>query len=141
MQFTLEISEPNVDSDRKLWQALLILEKAFRGIEVDRDDVEQTPYQSLIDITEESFNEVSDALYHIWKDICKNWLHTELDKAKATDPYKLKGRVFINPKTGKRLRRGEWERIQRDLTRIFGALYRCKQEIWLHKGDFGIGFS
>jgi len=128
MQLTLEIADPHVDSDRKLKTALEILEKAFPGIEVDHDEVEQTPYQSLIDITEESFNDVSDALYQIWRSICKEWLHTELDKAKSTDPYKLKGRVFINPKTGKRLTRGEWETIKRDLTRLFGKLYRGKQK-------------
>jgi len=126
---TIEIDNPQISPQRKFEAALEVLAKAFPYyLEID-EGAEETPYQALVDLTEEMHAGTSDRLYDLWKDICKNWLHTELDKAKSDrSAFKLRGKTFINPKTGKLLTVGQWKAIKQDLTRVLKAIYETTEE-------------
>lgn len=126
----IEIHEPKVNPELKFMKALFTLSKAT-GIKFEMEHkghTEPTPYQALRDLDAEVKKEIEDGLMRVFREIVVKWLHLSIEKAKGDDPFKLKGKTYINPKTGRALTVREWKSIQRDMTKIFGALYDDQQE-------------
>jgi hypothetical protein len=65
---------------------------------------------------------VQDRLYLLWSDIITKWLKLDIKKADTT-PFKINGKILIDPRSGKPLTRTQWKQIQRDLNAAFKYIY------------------
>lgn len=122
----LTIEDPLVDGEEKFEKAVAVLAKATKTeFEIEHTHGgETTPYKAVRDHTDTTHKVIEDALFTILSNISKEWLGLTMRKAVGdSDPYKLAGKVFINPKTGKQLTNREWKAIQKSLTKVFGHLY------------------
>ncbi len=121
----LEIQSPHIDSEAKFKSAIEILSKATHtSIELSHSSkAEPTPYKALKHLSESIIEDTQADLLRVWKTIRSTWLRKSLKKAKDDLPFKLNGRIYINPKTGKMLTVKDWKQIQKDLTKVFSYLY------------------
>ena len=120
---TIEIINPMENTDEKLCKALEVLSKATgRELELEHVESEPTPYKALQQLADEAHRPVQEALVALFQRIVHEWLGMGLGKA-LSDPIRINGKIYINPKTGKPLTGKEWKQIQADLTRIFNWLY------------------
>ncbi len=132
-KITIEILNPLENSDMKFAKGLAALSKATgKHVHLDeRSASEPTPYTALRELGDRVFHDVEEGLAEIWLEIQKRWLRTELFK--AVQVYKLNGKTFLNPKTGKPLTLKEWKVIQKDLERVFGKLYASQQDAMVNQ--------
>lgn len=129
-KIVIEINHPFVNGEQKYHQAISVLSKAYKKPEPFSDETlskEVSPYASVRDLEHESKERVSILLLELFDQIRYRWLN--LSKARDDDkPFKLDGRIFINPKTGKPLTKKQWKQIKKDLTRAFGIIYQQEEE-------------
>lgn len=127
-----EVRNPSVNTEEKIKTILEVLAKATgRNIEYashddDNSPSEPTPYLCVRELADEVYAPVQRRLWQFYSLILSKWLRSDLDK--ASDQYKLNGKIYINPKTGKYLTKKEWAEIQKDLNRIFKWLYNGTTE-------------
>lgn len=130
-KIVLEIHAPFERTEEKIEKAIQVLSKATKKkieLEHGHDHSEPTPYKALRELTDKVHADVQNRLLELWGQIVKKWLRLELSKASEDDPFKLNGKLFINPETGKVLTRKEWKSIQNELTAAFSSLYGDSQE-------------
>lgn len=128
-KLVLEIHNPQEDSAEKFTKALGILSKAL-GVDVHLENEsvsEPTPYTSLRELSEEICLLVEGELQNLLDLIKRDWLKLSLEKA-ISDSFRLNGKIYINPKTGKPLTATEWKAIKRDLTKFFSSIYGQTEE-------------
>ncbi len=132
-KITIEILNPLENSDMKFAKGLAALSKATgKHIHLGENSlVEPTPYTALRELGNEVFRVGEEGMSAIWAEIQKKWLRTELFK--AAQIYKLNGKTFLNPRTGKPLTIKEWKVIQKDLERVFGKLYASQQDAMVNQ--------
>lgn len=122
----LTIQDPLVDGEEKFEKAIAVLAKATKTeFEIEHNhEAETTPYKAVRDHKDMTHKVIQDGLFKILSNISRQWLGLTMRKAVGdSDPYKLAGKIFINPKTGKELTNKEWKAIQKNLTKVFGHLY------------------
>lgn len=122
--FTVAIKDYDVDSEEKLNTAYEILAKAF-GRSIESQSNEISPYRSIRELEELVKKTVEDDLYLLYKEIKLRWLRL----TKAESPFKLSGKIYLNPRTGRPLTKSQWAIIKKDLMRAFGYIYRDKDEL------------
>lgn len=131
-RLVLEIENPEENGYTKFQQAVEALSKATNvHFHLDEESkAEPTPYRALREHAEELHQQVQSNLTRLFEEISRKWLHVSLTKAEAddTEPFRLNGKVYINPKTGTFLTRKEWKMVQDDLQRWFGYIYNDAQE-------------
>jgi hypothetical protein len=129
----ISLHDYRVDTERKFDAALETLAKAsgIRGTFQHEHSREMTPYRALFELTELAVSRVEVGIERLHREIGRSWL--QLEKATGDAVYKLKGKVFINPKTGRALTIKEWNVIKRDLTRVLGHIYQDATELTLKR--------
>lgn len=124
----IEIVNPHLDSERKYSEALARLQKSF-GVPGPLSDAaaarEVSPYRSARELEEEIQDTVEDRLFRLYRAISVKWLG--LSKAED-DVFKLNGKTFLNPRTGKPLKTSEWDVIKKDLNRAFTWIYGDQED-------------
>ena len=121
----IEIHNPHINSEKKFLAALEVLEKATKinlEIEHDHEKSETSPFRCVEDLKRENYIMISEKLGEVFSLITTKWFKTTLKKADS-DTLRLNGNIYINPKTGKYLTKGEWKLIQKELTRIFKDIF------------------
>ncbi len=132
-KITIEIINPLENPDMKFAKGLAALSKATgKHIHLDEESkAEPTPYTALRELGDQVFQNVEEGLSEIWAEIKRKWFKAEM--IKAVQVYKLNGKTFLNPKTGKPLTLKEWKVIQKDLERVFGKLYESQQDAMINQ--------
>ncbi len=126
MSLIIEIENPNENSEAKFYRTMELLAKATK---VDfklhnHSKSEPTPYKSLRQLADGISEDVEKRLYLLWREIVTKWLQVEVRKASGDDEeIKLDGRILIDPKSGKRLTKAQWKKIQKQLTDAFKYIY------------------
>jgi hypothetical protein len=131
----VRIINPGVDGRRKFEQAVEALIKASSRFNADLREghQEQSPYQAIRDLEEQLLDEVDEGLYDLFSSMSSRWLRSPLQKALPSAEFKLNGRVYINPKTGKPLTKKEWDIISRDVEKALGIVFQNAQELLVYK--------
>jgi hypothetical protein len=130
---TIEIQQPQVDSEKKFYRALMVLSKALNvsfSVEHGSAAHEESPYLAVRELEAQARDLVSKRLLDLLKQLSGR---LQLSKAKDDSPFTLKGATFINPKTGKLLSRKEWNRIVADLERVFKRIFSEPEELIARK--------
>jgi hypothetical protein len=132
----LIIKDPHIDSDLKFIAAIEVLSKAMKQhFDVKLSPTaEKSPYKAIREMEDQMRKTVDQLLYDLYAEICEKWLRIKpLYKARETEPFKLNGRIFINPTTQMPLTNKQWSEIQKDLERglhyVFG---RSKETMVKH---------
>ena len=118
----LEINDPLVDPQDKFDKALESLAKSL-GIkrfkeESDHEHSETTPYKSLEQLIEETFDAVQKRTYRFYQEIVDQWCKRTMSKAKDGRILKLNNKIYLNPKTGKPITIKEWNIIKQDIKNL-----------------------
>jgi hypothetical protein len=132
----IRIQNPSIDGLRKAQDAIEGLVKAYKdrfGIDLRDSHQEQSPYLAMRELEEQIVDEVEEGLYQLFSAISRTWLRTPLVKAKSDLPFKLNGRIYINPRTGKPLTNKEWEIIVHDVEKALGHIFRGSKELLVYK--------
>lgn len=120
---TIDIVRPFEKSEEKLEEAIETLYKAF-GVSGPLSDAkaekEHSPYRAIRELEERIRDRVESRLYDLYRLIVERWLR--LSKAED-EVYRLNGKTYLNPQTGKPLTKKEWDQIREDLTRAFTWIY------------------
>lgn len=131
MSLLIEIENPTVKPMAKFMKAMTLLSKATK-VEFtlgNQATEEPSPYKSVRQHAENTSKVVEDRLYLLWSEMIKTWLGLTLEKAVGDQlPFKLNGKILLNPKSGKPLTRAQWKVIQKDLTKMFTWMYGDTQE-------------
>jgi hypothetical protein len=131
----LRIEDPTTDGFRKLESGISELIKAYRnrfGIDINSSHQEQSPYLAMRELEEQIVGEVEDGLYQLFSQISLAWLRTPLMKARSF-PFKLNGRIFINPRTGRPLTDAEWRIIVHDIEKALGHIFKGSKDLLVYK--------
>ncbi len=115
------IADPLHKSNIKYDTALEVLEKAL-GYSKASGAIEISPYRSVRDLIDKTKGDVEKRLLELHNAILSRWLRLE----KASSPFKLSGKIVINPRTGKPLTKAQWKIIKKDLMRSFAYVYGSK---------------
>lgn len=115
------ITDPMHKSNKKYDKAVEIIEKAL-GYSTASGASEIMPYRSVREHIKQTKEDVEKRLLRLHNEILKRWLQIEFEKA-ASDPFKLSGKIVLNPRTGKPLTKSEWATIKKDLMRAFAYVY------------------
>lgn len=94
----------------------IILHKAKHFPRKGAPQKEESPVTSIQQLTKQIEDTVDSRLYTILKELFTKWLGKTLSKAESV--FKLDGRIFINPKTGKALTVAQWKAIDKELTKV-----------------------
>lgn len=126
----LTVKNLEVNTEHKIATVLKVLSKATnRSIRIDSHDhsvSEPTPYTALQELADLIHADVKHNLFSLYSQILSTWVRADLGKAETL--FKLNGKIFLNPKTGKYLTKKEWDIIKKDLSRAFGAIYGGSEE-------------
>src|SRR3989304_3144465 len=118
----IEIRDVTKEPLRKIFSAMEILAKAAgRDFDVEVNESEPTPYESLRQLADEISKQVEDDLKLLYREIAKKWFSKEVEKA-SSDPIRIEGKLYINPATGKYLTEKEWGDIASELKKLFGQI-------------------
>lgn len=109
----------------KIEKTIEVLCKAA-GIDFDgqnrrRQQAEVSPYKSVRELEADILSTVEERLNEMARMIIRKWLHVE--KAASGTPFKINGRIYINPKTGKPMKRAEWKEIVATLESGFAWVF------------------
>jgi hypothetical protein len=115
----LEIADPLDNPEEKFDKAVESLAKSL-GIkrfreESEHEHNEKTPYQSLRQLIDETFDDVQKRMYRFYQEITDQWTKRPINKAKDGRILKLNGKIYLNPKSGKPLTIKEWNIIKQDI--------------------------
>jgi hypothetical protein len=119
----LEIKNPSENPQKKYEKAMEILEKAL-GYSSASGRSEISPYKSVRQLTNQSKKMVEKRLLELHNEIVTRWLG--LSKAAAS--FKLSGKIFINPSTGKPLTQAQWKTIKAEVMRAFAYVYNTQED-------------
>jgi hypothetical protein len=81
-------------------------------------------------------DEVSTLLIKFFDIIRKKWLGLSGEFRKAEDPFRINGKIYINPKTGKPLSEKEWETVLQGIDRGFAYIFRGQEELLVKRAMF-----
>lgn len=92
---------------------------------------ETSPWKAHRQFEELVVTTVSDRLLELFLLIRKQWLHvkTEFRKAAGEPLFRINGRIFINPKTGKPLTKEQWDEIVQTLDKALVQVFRDQPEV------------
>lgn len=137
----IEINDPLIKSEKKYSAAVDALAKAMRITSVrnsTHEHPEPTPYRALEELSQIVARKVTAGLNLIYRNIVTSWLRTgarkslndgDLSKAIDSEPFKLNGQTYINPRTGAPMTVAEYKAITEDLTKVFGYLFGETEEM------------
>lgn len=120
----LEIKDLDHLAELKYENAIGALTKAL-GYDSERQQKEISPFKAVRDLENLSKDRVEKLLVKFYNRISSDWIG--LRKAK-TDPFVLNKRIFLNPKTGKPLTKGQWATIKKEVLRVFKYIYAPEEE-------------
>lgn len=120
----IEIKNPLKNSQKKYEKATEIIEKAL-GYDSLSETFEVSPYKSVRQLIKQSRNMVERRLLELHNDIVTTWLG--LTKA-ARSSFKLNGKIYISPSTGKPLTQAQWKIIKRDVMNAFSYVYGTQED-------------
>lgn len=109
----LEIVDPEKDSSRKYYSAVEALQKALKFKPEDENHAEESPFHSLNDMKDYLFKIGDERLYQVYQELARNWF--TIQKAEPGMPFRVNGKIHINPRTGKPLTLAEWRKIKEGL--------------------------
>ena len=90
---------------------------------------EQSPYRALRQYEKRILKGTDERMFVVYRDFIRTFLRvrpdskrfkSELRKARQ---FRIEGKIFINPKTGKPLKKREWDEIKRSLDTVFNFIY------------------
>lgn len=92
---------------------------------------EQSPWKAHRDYEAAVVKEVSDRLLELFLAIRKQWLHLkgEFRKSAGDDIFRLNGRIFISPKTGRPLTVKQWKEVVESLDAGLRAIFKDQPDI------------
>jgi mannose-6-phosphate isomerase-like protein (cupin superfamily) len=92
---------------------------------------EQSPWQAHRDYEAMVVKVVSDRLLELFLAIRRQWLHLpgEFRKASGEELFRLNGRIFISPKTGRPLTAKQWKEVMQSLDAGLRAMFRDQPDI------------
>lgn len=108
----------------KYEQAVIALTKAL-GYDSERQQKEISPFRAVREAEAYSKDRVESHLLKLFNTISARWIGIE--KA-STDPFLLNNRIFIDPKSGKPLTKGQWKIIKRDILKVLNYIYAPEEE-------------
>ena len=87
---------------------------------------EKSPWRAHREYEERAIRVVSDRLLALFLEIRRKWLHLpgEFHKAAGEELFRLNGRIFISPKTGKPLTVKQWNEVVRSLGEAVARIFR-----------------
>lgn len=88
---------------------------------------EESPWQAARNYENRAKQEISDQLLQLFLEIRRVWLQLPGEFKKASDPgklFKLNGKIFISPKTGKPLTEKQWETVVNSLDKAFATIFK-----------------
>lgn len=130
----IEVRHVHDRTGAKYEESIAALTKAL-GYDSDRQQKEISPFRAVRDLEAISKDRVEKMLLKLFNMIAKRWFG--LEKAKS-DPFLLNGRIFIDPKSGKPLTKGQWATIKKDILKVFSYIYGTEEErIALHALSLG----
>lgn len=118
------ITNPMHKSNLKYEEALEVIEKAL-GYSTASGAKEITPYKAVEDLMDRVKEDVEKKLLDLHNAMVRRWLG--LSKADS-DPFKLNGKLVLNPSTGKPLTKKEWKTLKSDMMRSFAYVFADKDE-------------
>lgn len=120
----IQIKHVHEKSAEKYDAAVGALTKAL-GYDSERQQAEISPFKSVRDLEDLSKETIESYLIRLYNAMVEKWF--DVSKAKK-DPFVLNGRIFINPKTGKPLTKGQWDIIKKDVLAAFDYIYANEEE-------------
>lgn len=97
---------------------------------------EESPWKAHMEFEKEVVDVVSDRLLALFLTIRRQWLHqeTEFHKALPADQvFKVNGRIYINPKTGKPLTVAQWNEVVKTLDSSVAKIFRGQPDVLVKK--------
>ncbi len=96
---------------------------------------EQSPWKAHREFEKQVTDNVSDRLLELFLTIRRQWLHQkgEFHKAQGDRAFKINGRIFINPKTGKPLTQKQWAEVVKTLDQAMVRLFADQPEILVRR--------
>lgn len=119
----LEIRNPTKNSQKKYEKSVEIIEKAL-GYSSASGASEISPYKSVRMLTTDVKKVVEKRLLELHNEIIMKWLGL----SKSASKFKLAGKVFINPKTGKPLTAVQWKSLKREIMQAFAYVYGTSED-------------
>jgi len=120
----LELKNLHHHPELKFDKAITALTKAL-GYDSERQQKEVSPFRSVRELEAFSKDRIERHLIKMYNVISSKWI----GMAKAsTDPFLLNNRIFIDPKSGKPLTKGQWKIIKRDILKVFNYIYAPEEE-------------
>ncbi len=120
----VEIHDPLHKSNKKYDAAIGAIEKAL-GYSTASGASEISPYKSVRQLGDKVKDVVEKNLLSLHSEIATRWLGLQ----KASTAFKLDGKIFLNPKTGKPLTKAQWAIIKKDLMRSFSYVYGSQEKL------------
>ena len=105
---------------------------------------EDSPYRAVRQYEKQLIDATDKRLYVVFSDLIRSFLRitpkekTLLEKARKR-PYKIGGKLYLNPKTGKPLTKDEWETIKKTLDVAFQFVYDRETEAILARKAVVLG--
>lgn len=94
---------------------------------------EQSPWLAHKQYEASVTDPVSDLILKLFLDIRRIWLKQPGEFQKAESLFKLNGKIFINPKTGKPLTMQQWKEILKTLDKAMLYIFKDKEEALVKK--------
>jgi len=120
----VEVRDPLHKSNKKYDAAIGAIEKAL-GYSTASGAVEISPYKSVRQLIDKVKDDVEKNLLALHSEIVERWLGLQ----KASTTFKLNGKIFLNPKTGKPLTKAQWAIIKKDLMQSFAYVYGSQEKM------------
>lgn len=92
---------------------------------------ETSPWKAHRQLEGVALDTVSSRLLSLFLEIRKQWLHqkSEFHKASGTELFRLNGRIYINPSTGKPLTQKQWGEVLKSLDSSLRAIFKDQPDI------------
>jgi len=110
--------------------------KAVAPTRVPHTHQETSPWKAHQQFEEQATTVVSDRLLALFLTIRRQWLHQtgEFHKAVPADQlFKLNGRIFISPKTGKPLTQKQWDEVVKTLDQSMARIFKDQPDVLVRK--------
>jgi len=92
---------------------------------------ETSPWKAHRQLEGVALDTVSSRLLSLFLEIRKQWLHqkSEFHKASGTELFRLNGRIYINPSTGKPLTQKQWGEVLKSLDSSLRAIFKDQADV------------
>lgn len=90
---------------------------------------EQSPWKAHREYEEQVKKSVSDLIFQLFMEIRRKWLKAEGGFRKAEDElFRLNGKIYISPSTGKPLTKKQWAQVLKGLDQAFVRMFKNSPE-------------